>query len=218
MAKARQQTIQALIRCVGVLSSVGTVLACANDDTAACVSGAESVVDASEKDLVDFSLDEVIRGLSPVEAEAVWQRGEHVPEGIAGTMTGIRVELAVASNTRVTQVAQHHEDPSDGMNCGDHLRANVALKWKTDDGALDESVDAELTAFGVKDDVDVSVELSAEMLSGSLQLPDADSVGFTLHQEKGGVGGGVTATKLAKADEGLAPIGRIETLLEWESE
>jgi hypothetical protein len=215
MSRTRQQAVQTLVRCVAAFS--GIFAACSNNNTPVCLSGGESAVEASEKDLVDFSLDEVIEGLSPLEVEAAWQRGEFVPDGVAGTTTRLRVELAVASNTRVTQVAQRHEDPSDEMICGDHLQANIALKWKTDDGALDESSDADLTAFGVGDSVSVSGELPPEMLSGNLQLSGVDSVSFNLRQVDGSVGGAVSASILAaEADEGLAPIGRIETLLSWD--
>lgn len=194
-------------------SALGT-LGCANDETPVCLAQGSSTVDVSEKDLVDFTLGEAVAALSPIEREAEWASDEHVPPSVAGTKTTVVIELGIDSATQVVQVAERHEDPSADGLCGNHLRAEVELTMKTADGILDESTTADLIAYGVTDFIGLSAELPTK--GGSLDLPEADSLGVSVYQLDGEIQGQLSVGFNAEKDGEAAPTGRIETLLAWD--
>lgn len=203
-------------RAIPLLSAAIMILGCDENETSACIAHGVSNVSPTKKQLVGFTLVEVLERISPIRQEAEWSRSKHVPEELAGTTTSLTARLAVDPNTSVEEVAEKPEDPSYDELCGDHLRAEVRLELQTTDGALDESLSVQLTAYGANEFVSFGTELAPADLSGNLRVAKADGLTILGFRQDGDLQGTVGASFRGSPQEpGLEPISQLVTLLSW---
>lgn len=171
---------------LGFLGSLALGCSSESDDDAAPYTETRSVLESwnAVSPLLGFSLDAAL----PDElytADLVWnERSDDVKFSPSGSRTRLTWCLAVYDDTLIEEVDVRCEgaDPFPGTTrCDDRIEAQLLLRLRSEDGALDDDLPVKYTALSTETASFRGEELAFATFNGSFVITSTGPQGETLH-------------------------------------